>query len=199
MPVLRLLALLVFMGVASASAHAAAPVWTIDSKASRLSFTAKQSGAPAEGGFSIFKGEIRFDPNDLATSRIVIDVDMASVTSSYADVATTLVTEPWFNSKGFPVARYTSKSITKEADGSYTVAGALSLRGIEAPVSLSFRFESYGPKTGDAKTLRAVAKGQTILMRTAFGVGQGEWKKTDTVADPVTVAFTIAAERPATP
>lgn len=175
----------------------AAPQWHVLPGESTLSFTARQNGAPTEGGFGHFDGTILFDPGDLAHARIDIDVDMTDVTSSYDELVDTLKTATWFSSAAFPKAHYTATQITKADDGGYRAEGTLTLRGVSAPVALTFKFEEMGPKAGASGTLRAVATGHATVMRTAFGVGQGSWAKTDEVADAVAVAFKVAAERPA--
>jgi len=44
--------------------------------------------------------------------------------------------------------------------------------------------------------LRAEAKGETELKRLDFGVGSGQWRATDVVANEVRVTVNITAERP---
>lgn len=175
----------------------AAPEWTIDPAGSALSFTATQNGAPTEGGFGAFSGTIAFDPDDLAGTRIEIDVDMGSVTGPYDAFSDTLKQDVWFASAAFPKAHYSSSSVTRAPEGGYRAEGTLTLRGIGAPVALTFDFKQFGPRDGTPGTLRAVAVGDATVMRTVFGVGQGAWAKTDEVKDAVGVHFTIAAERAA--
>jgi polyisoprenoid-binding protein YceI len=38
-------------------------------------------------------------------------------------------------------------------------------------------------------------KGKTTIKRSLFGVGQGDWSKTDAVKDDVLVEFVLAAKR----
>jgi len=177
------------------TAHAA-PQWTIVPEESTLSFTAIQKSGPTHGGFGRFGGTIAFDPADLPGSRIEIDVDMGSITGSYDELVDALKTETWFASAAFPQAHFRSVSIEKAPGGGYSAAGTLELRGISAPLTLTFDFTGMGAKDGDPATVRAVAKGTATIMRTTFGVGQGKWAGTGEVQDPVAVDFVITAERP---
>ncbi len=47
---------------------AAAPVWQIIPEQSTLTFSATQNGAPVNGTFQRFNGDIRFDPAELKSS-----------------------------------------------------------------------------------------------------------------------------------
>jgi polyisoprenoid-binding protein YceI len=65
--------------------------------------------------------------------------------------------------------------------------GKLTLRGVTKPADLPFRLKIDGDK--------ARMSGVTSLDRTAFGVGQGEWKATDQIPAKVKVSVQIAATR----
>lgn len=194
----RLRAFLLLAVALALPGHAvAAPEWQVLTQESTLSFTADESGTPTEGGFGQFEGTILFDPDDLAHARIDVVVYMASVVGGFAALADELKKETWFASAAFPTAHYVATDIAKSADGHFEAHGTLTLRGVSAPVDLAFHFDEMGPKAGASGVLRAVAAGHATVMRTAFGVGQGAWAKTDEVADAVAVTFKITAERPA--
>jgi polyisoprenoid-binding protein YceI len=166
----------------------AAPAWKIDQNKSSISFSAIQNDSPITGQFKTFAGEINFDPSELNTSYIKMTVSTGSVSTSYKEVEDTLKTVDWFNIKIFPNAVFTANKFVKTGDKSFEAMGKLTLRDKTLPVVLSFILEDY------TKT-NARVKGTAQLKRTAFGVGQGEWNKTDNVHDDVQVNFTIVATR----
>ena len=55
-------------------------------------------------------------------------------------------------------------------------------------IPLIFQLDEY---TKD----KAHASGQTTIKRTDFGVGQGDWAKTDSVQDDVQINFSLTAKR----
>ncbi len=175
--------------------------WTIVAKESTLGFKATMEGQEAEGALMRFGGVIQFDKDHLDQSRIDIEIDMASVSGAHEDMPTILKNASWFDVAHFPKARFAATKMRAGAKGGYFADGTVTLRNVGVPVTVSFHFDAYGPKAGqkpgEAQLLRAVARGSATLSRTAFGVGQGEWRSTDTVADPVEVHFTIVAEKPA--
>lgn len=164
----------------------AAPALKIVPEQSTIKFTAIQNDAPVSGEFKIFTGEINFDPADLQTSHVRIIVDLNSVTTSYQQVADTLKTAEWFNVKDFPQAIFTANQFNKISNNNYQTIGTLTLRNKSLPVTLDFVLDEY------SKT-KASVKGSVTLKRTAFGVGQGEWAKTDQIRDDVKVEFILAA------
>ena len=63
--------------------------------------------------------------------------------------------------------------------------GTLTIRGMGKSVTLPF--------TLDVKGAQARAKGRLDIVRTDFGIGQGEWKTGDMVALQVAVVFDLEA------
>lgn len=162
------------------------PKWEIVPTESEITFTATQNGAPVIGSFKKFTADISADLVNYKESHINITIDMASVSTSYADLATTLTTPDWFNIKVFPKAEFKATQFNKKGDKSYEAIGTLTIRDKSVPVTLIF--------TADiAPENHAVVVGQTTIKRSAFGVGQGEWASTDDIKDDVIVRFKIVA------
>jgi polyisoprenoid-binding protein YceI len=162
------------------------PQWDIVSKDSSIIFTATQNGSPVAGQFKNFTGDINFDPALLDSSHIQITVDMTSLSTSYKEVETTLKTPEWFNTKIFPKAIFKANQFTKTGNNTYQAKGTLTIRDKTVPITLQFTLDEY-------TQTKAHATGGTVLKRTAFGIGTGEWSKTDEVKDDVKVDFTLSA------
>lgn len=158
--------------------------WKIVPEQSKLTFTATQNNAPISGEFKTFTGDIHFDPAQLASSNVRIVVDMTSVDVSYKEALDALKGADWFNVKLFPQAIFKASNFTKTGDNTYQANGTLTIRDKSSPITLTFIIDEY-TKTG------ARAHGSTMLKRAVFGVGQGEWAKTDVVKDDVEVKFTL--------
>jgi len=167
---------------------AASPSWKLKPTESSITFTATQNNAPVSGKFTTFTGDIAFSPDQLNDSKATITVDMNSVTTSYALVGETLKTEDWFDVKKFPKAVFKSTSITKTSDKTFQVNGTLTIRDKTVPTVLKLTQEKFS-------ATEAKFTGSTTLKRTAFGIGSGEWSKTDDVKDDVTVQFTVSATK----
>lgn len=181
---------LVCVSFVSSVAFATMPTWKIISNESSITFTGVQNDAPTTGSFNAFTGDIAFDPKDLGASKVRMVVDMQSMFTSYAEIASTLKTEDWFDIKAFPKAIFESHDFTETSPNHYEANGTLTIRDKTLPIKLSFEAETLG-KT---KT-RVKVKGRFIVKRTAFGVGQGEWADTSAVKDNVDVYFVIIVEQ----
>lgn len=162
--------------------------WSILPANSSITFIATQNNAPVSGKFTQFTGDIHFDPAQLKTSHVRIVVDMASVTTDYADVANTLKTADWFNIAAFPQAVFTASDFTKTGNKSYQANGTLTIRDKSVPAVITFTLDEFSET-------KARVQGSILLKRLSFGIGQGEWQKTDTVKDEVEVQFKVTAVR----
>src|SRR3990167_428744 len=168
--------------------NAAAPSWEIVPTESSITFTGIQNDAPASGSIKKFNGRIQFDPKQLNDSKVRIVIDMNSITTSYIDFTTTLLTEDWFNVKLFPKAVFETTKFKKTDDNHYQATGTLKIRDKIVPVTLTFEAKELSPSI-------VLVKGNTTLKRTQFGIGQGEWADTEAVKDVVNVNFQIVASK----
>ena len=184
-------AVALLIGIGSAGAEA--PQWTVDAKASRITFTAKQMQVPITGRFTKFTAAIRFDPDDLPGSKVSIDIDVASVSTPNADIEAEIKRQPWFDVAHHPTAHFETLSFMPKGGDRYEAAGQLTLRGVTKPIALPVTIRISGDPNGLAQ--RAQASGDVTVSRTAFGVGQGQWRDTAVVADDVVIRFEITAQR----
>lgn len=179
--------LLIFLSFFITISPAFATNWSIIPDKSSIVFTATQNNAPVTGKFANFNGTINFDPKNLDKSQIKIEVDMNSVTASYDEMTTSLKNEEWFSVKIFPKAIFESKNFIKIDDKNYRSDGFLTIRDKKIPVSLNFILEEYSEKS-------AKVRGFANLKRNDFGIGSGQWRKTDSIKDEVKVEFKINAK-----
>jgi len=183
---MRLLLLAAALGLLAGQA-AAAPAWRADMAASKLGFTGAMNGQAFNGVFSRWDVQIAFDPKDLAASHVIATIDMSSARTGDQTRDEALPSADWFSVKAYPKATFVSRRITAAGPGRYIAQGELTLRGVTRPVSLPFALAI----TGDA----AKMTGSVALDRSAFGVGQGQWKGGEPVSLKVQVNVAIAARR----
>jgi len=161
----------------------AATQWTVQPKESKLTFVGSQQGAEFTGAFDRFTADIKFDPQDLAGSRFDVKIDMTSVNSRDSERDDTIKSDDLFAVKQYPSAHYVADKFTAKGGGKYAATGKLPLRNVTRDVPLEFTFEK--------QPSGAWLKGGTSLKRLDFGVGQGEWKDTETVGNEVKVRFAL--------
>jgi polyisoprenoid-binding protein YceI len=166
---------------------APAPAWTVDKAASKLGFTGSMNGQAFNGGFGRWDAQIAFDPNNLAASHVTATIDIASARTGDQTRDEALPTPDWFSAKAFPRATFTSRKITAVGPGRYVAEGDLTIRNATRPVALPFTLAI----TGDTARMN----GAVPIDRSAFGVGQGQWKTGEAVALKVQVNVAITARR----
>ena len=157
--------------------------YVMDVVRSKLTFTAIQQGAEFEGGFGGFAAEVEFDPQQLERSVIRGTVDLATIDTKNPDRDLYLKNEEWFNVPVWPTAVFETNAI-REDGSQYLADASLRLRHITGPVQMRFSFE---PLDGDQRRLT----GPVELTRLDFGVGQGDWRDTTWVGNPVTITIDL--------
>ncbi len=171
----------------AAQALAAPAAWQVDSAHSQLGFSGAMGGTPFDGAFQRWTAQIRFDPKDLAHSSVTADVDMTSARSGDADRDQAMPTDTWFAAAHFPRAVFDAHSFKDLGGGHFQAIGTLSLRGVTRPLTLPFTLAIAGDT--------AQMNGAVDLDRTAFGVGQGQWRTGETVSAKVRVSLKVTAHR----
>lgn len=176
--VLTSLALSLTLGLALAATQ-----WKMQPKESKLAFVGTQAGAPFEGTFEKFTADIKFDPKDLPGSRFDVRIDMASVNTRDGERDDIIKGSDLFDVKRWPSGHYVAEKFTDKGAGKFSATGRLTLRDATRDVPIEFTFTNQGGN--------AWLKGAATLKRLDFGVGQGEWKDTESVANEVKIRFEL--------
>ncbi len=101
-----------------------------------------------------------------------------------------LIGADWFATESFPESIYTVSKFEKNNEKQYLARGELSLRDVKKPLDLPLTITF---STDSAGNQVALAEGEVTLNRLDFGVGQGEWKDTQSVGNPVKVKVSVTA------
>jgi len=168
--------------------------WTIDPRASSLTFTASQVGAFVNGRFPSWTGEIVLDPAALAAARIDIRIAMPPVTTNNRDVDSLMKGPNFLDVLKFPEARFVASSVVARGGERYEAQGKLTIRDVTRDTVLPFTL-AIADDPAQPGRLRATARGRLNLKRLDFGVGQNEWAGTGQVANEVTVDLSVVAGR----
>ena len=149
---------------------------------STLQFAGKYEDEPFSGRFPGFVTTLRFDPAQLATSRLDVTIPLATATTGVEDYDSEMRGPSFFDSKRFPQARYTATKFRALGGNRYAADGSLTLHGISKPVTLAFTW------TPGAKP---VLDGKATVKRLAFNVGGGEYGDTSLIPDDVVVTTKV--------
>jgi polyisoprenoid-binding protein YceI len=169
-------------------ACAAAPalaqrVTAIDPARSEIKFVSKQMNVPVDGRFRKFIAKLDFDPGKPAASKAEVEVDLNSVDTGSDEADGEVKSKGWFNIAVFPSAKFVSTAVKPAGPGRYEVSGKLTIKGKSLDVTAPVSVKQEGANS--------VFEGGFTLLRLQYGIGEGMWSDTDTVANEVQVHFRL--------
>jgi len=185
------LAVLLVMGLAG-TASAAVEKYKIDTAHSSIGFSVRHLVAKTYGRFKTYDGTIAFDPADLKTAVVNLEIDAASVTTDNEKRDEHLKTDAFFDVEKFPKLTFKSTGVKPTNAESGVLTGDLTIRGITKPVELQYTILGQGVgRRGKQLGLEATGK----INRKDFNV---LWNHTlDTggtvLGDDVTLLITVEA------
>src|SRR5262245_29046855 len=162
-------------------------VTAIDADQSAIIFVSKQMNVPVEGKFGKFSAQLAFDPTQPNQGRVQVEVDLGSIDTGSEEANDEVKSKGWFDVKNHPTARFVSSSVKSLGPGRYEVAGKLTIKGRSKDVSAPFTYKSAGAG--------GVFEGAFALKRLDYGIGEGAWSDTDTVANEVQIKFRLSATK----
>ena len=169
------------------AAAAAAPRYLQAATGNSLGFTFTQLDAASNGQFKKFTTELVYDEKNLAASSLTVKVDITSLDTQDGERDEALKSADLFNAASIPAATYVAKSFTRDAKGGLEAVGKLTMRGVSKDLRL--------PLTLKPTATGFELSGQTAIRRLDYGVGQGEWKSTESVGDEVKIQYKVALVR----
>lgn len=183
--------------LALAAPAIAAPKWTPDYSKSRLQFEGKFGQNTVTGTFGKYTADIAFDAKDLATSKVVVKVDMKSAKTSVTPEAVyntptdgALPGAGWFNAAANAESVFTSTAITAKGGDNFEAKGKLSLRGVTKDVVLPFTVKANADGT-------STAEGMTTVNRMDYGIkgDAPQYALPKPVPFEVKVMFSVTAKK----
>lgn len=140
--------------------------YAIDPGSADIRFHTLVAGTvPVDGAFTHFTGHILLDPAHPEAVRIAVTVQDDAMDVPFGG-ASMLRAKAYFDHARYPEIRFTSDHAAIGADGHFTVAGQLTIRGVTLPEDLTGTV-THGQRHGVAVLLVAA---QSRLDRTRFGM-----------------------------
>jgi polyisoprenoid-binding protein YceI len=121
----------------------------------------KFDGGDPSGQFTGVRGAISFDPNDLANSKFVDSIDVATINTGNGMKNTHAKSEKWFDAEKYPTIIFASSAISKTATG-YEAKGMLTMHGVQKEVVIPFTFDNN------------VFKGSIMVNRLDYNINTAE-------------------------
>lgn len=144
------------------------------------------------GLFGQMTGSLSLDKANPAKSKVSINIPIAEVATSRADLNKHLMGADFFNVAAFPTAKFESTSVTRGAGNTAKIAGTLTLLGVTKPVVLDAVLSGAGNNM--------MSKKETIGFHATTTIKRSDWGMTkfipmvgDTVQLKISAAFEKAA------
>lgn len=192
----KLLSGVVMLGAALIlSSVVSAEDYAIDKTHSSIGFSAKHlMVSKTTGLFNDYDGTIKFDPNDLAASKIEVTVKSSSIDTNMEKRDEHLKSADFLDAEKFPAIAFTTKSIVKEGDV-YQLTGDLTIKGVTKEVTVPAEISGpvNSPMGGTVVGISSTFK----INRQDYGV---TWNKTMdngglVVSDDVSIDVTFEAHK----
>lgn len=151
---------------------------------SKVEFVASKVTKSHNGSFKQFSGTIELVADNVANSRVTIDIDTASVVADDEQLTGHLKTPDFFDVAKFPKANFVSTRI--DGSGPYTVTGNFELHGVKKSISF--------PATIKAEADSVAVDAEFAINRKDFGIVY-KGKADDLIRDEVVIKLNLRVPR----
>ena len=159
------------IGLLPGTAAAEVEQYVIDTKGAHafVQFRIKHLGYSwLYGRFNEFGGAFSYDTEDPSNSTIEVDIQTASLDSNHAERDKHLRGEDFLEVDKYPEASFKSTQVDWNADGTGTVTGDFTLRGVTKPVTIAVEEIGAGPDPWGG--YRRGFQGETSFPLKDFGI-----------------------------
>lgn len=178
-----------------ATAHAGAPEWKVDQAHSGIYFGIDHIFSKVQGRFKDFDGEIHFDPNNLAESRVAFSVKVKSIDTFNNKRDGHLQSDDFFSAKKYPEMRFNSDAISHKNGSDYVMDGTMTVKDVSRKIKIPFTFFGTKPNPFNPKQEVAGFEARMTVDRFDYNVGGGKFLKMGVVGKEADVLITIEAVR----
>lgn len=137
----RIFAVFTLAALAAFDAASAAPLtYTIDKSHSDVAFQIRHYLSQVHGHFSEFSGSIVKDDENPANATVVFEIQTSSIDTGNEKRDNDLRSADFFDAATYPAIKFVSNRVEKQPDGSFRVAGNLTLHGVTRAITLPVKF-----------------------------------------------------------
>lgn len=144
-------------------------LYQLDPSHSTASFSIKHMMiAKVHGGFEKLSGTLAFDPDNLATTKLDVNIEAASINTREPQRDNHLKSADFFDVEKYPNLTFKSTRIEGK-DGEYKILGDLTIHGVTQAVTLEV--EGLNEEIKDPwGNIKIGASGKTKIKRKDFGL-----------------------------
>jgi polyisoprenoid-binding protein YceI len=170
--------------------------YVLDPTHTRLGFVARHAMVTkVRGSFASFEGSAVLDFTDPSRSSATLSFDIASINTGQTQRDDHLRTNDFFDAATYPKGEFVSTSVTSLKDGSYEMAGDLTLKGVAKPVTIVW--EPTGTAKDPYGNTRLGFEGKAVINRKDWGIEYNAVLETGGVliSEKITLELDVSAIR----
>jgi polyisoprenoid-binding protein YceI len=172
---------IILLAIIALTANIALAQYKPAEQGSSLTFVIKNFGFDVDGSFKGLQGDIKFDPQNLASSTFDVSIDAATVNTDNGLRDNHLRGDTYFDVKNFPRIHFVSTKVVAK-NGTFLISGNLTIK--KKTKLISFPFTAVAANDGYQ------FKGTFTINRKDFDVGGSS-----TIADNLDVSLNILAKK----
>jgi polyisoprenoid-binding protein YceI len=126
--------------------------WKFDTAHSSLNFWVRHLMlSKVHGRFTRWTGSLAFDAEAPESSRVEVEIDVASIDTREPQRDAHLRSADFFDAEKFPALTFVGTGIERSGDNEYKLTGELTMHGVTKPVSLDVEYigRSRHPTLGE--------------------------------------------------
>ena len=166
----RTFAAIIVLFTLALPAIAAASTWTIDPEHSYVGFKVRHlMVSNVKGNFTTFNGTVDLDDQDVARSKVTVNIDNNSIDTDVQKRDEHLRSADFLDVAKYPAMTFTSKKIARNGKDRLAITGDLTLHGVTRPTVWAVTGSFAGSRiTGSARTRFKFADFNLEIPRLAF-------------------------------
>jgi len=161
--------------------------WQVDKSHSAINFSVRHFFTPVNGSFNDYKATINFNPENLEESNIDVAIQVSSIDTKNDRRNGHLKSADFFEAETWPNMTFKSDVIRSTGENEYVATGTLTIKDVSKDFELPFTLLGMGDHPMREGSKIAGISAETVIDRSEFGVGTGDWASDAVVGDKVTV------------
>lgn len=171
--------------------YAGSRTWDIDKAHSNFYFSVDHIFSKVHGFFGDYAGEVHFDPNNLAESKMVFEIDVKTINTAIPKRDKHLLSPDFFDAAQHPKLVFSSNKIVSTGENTFDVHGTFTVKGKDYDLVLPLTLEGIKDHPMEKGKEVAGFNGRITIDRLAYGVGTGKFVEYGVVGKDVEILVTL--------
>ena len=180
----------------AAQSNGGSRTWEIDKAHSNFYFSVDHIYSKVRGFFGDYSGEVVFDPNNLAESKMDFEIEVKSINTAIPKRDKHLLSPDFFDEANYPKLAFASNKIVSTGEGTFDVHGTFTVKGKDYDLVLPLTLQGIKDHPMEKGKEVAGFNGRITIDRLAYGIGTGKFFDYGVVGKDVDILVTLEVLSP---